>query len=404
MRTFISFDEARQIVLQSAVRTGTETVSFDQALGRTLAQHIVSQDTVPPFDNSAMDGFAVRRADTAETPVRLEIAADIPAGIEFTGTIEGGQAARIMTGAPVPDGTDAVVPVEKTRMDGDTGVWIDETPRKSAHIRRAGEELIEGDLVLESGLVVTPPVIGVFATLGITKLMVSAAPRVAIISTGDELVAPHKKPGPGQIRNSNGPALAAQTLSAGGNPCRILHALDNPADIRRVISKAQDVDLIVFSGGVSMGEYDYVRTELDNMGARWEFWKVRQRPGKPLAFGYLNDIPVIGLPGNPVSSSICFEEYVRPLLAQMMGRANVIRPLEPALLTMDTPKVEALYTFARGVLAVSAGRPKLTVSITGNQASNRITSMVHADCILHLPEGLAEAPAGSHVMIERLEW
>lgn len=404
MRTFISFDEARQIVLQSAVRTGTETVSFDQALGRTLAQHIVSQDTVPPFDNSAMDGFAVRRADTAETPVRLEIAADIPAGTEFTGTIEGGQAARIMTGAPVPDGTDAVVPVEKTRMDGDTGVWIDETPRKSAHIRRAGEELIEGDLVLESGLVVTPPVIGVFATLGITKLMVSAAPRVAIISTGDELVAPHKKPGPGQIRNSNGPALAAQTLSAGGNPCRILHALDNPADIRRVISKAQDVDLIVFSGGVSMGEYDYVRTELDNMGARWEFWKVRQRPGKPLAFGYLNDIPVIGLPGNPVSSSICFEEYVRPLLAQMMGRANVIRPLEPALLTMDTPKVEALYTFARGVLAVSAGRPKLTVSITGNQASNRITSMVHADCILHLPEGLAEAPAGSHVMIERLEW
>lgn len=404
MRTFISFDEARQIVLQSAVRTGTETVSFDQALGRTLAQHIVSQDTVPPFDNSAMDGFAVRRADTAETPVRLEIAADIPAGTEFTGTIEGGQAARIMTGAPVPDGTDAVVPVEKTRMDGDTGVWIDETPRKAAHIRRAGEELIEGDLVLESGFVVTPPVIGVFATLGITKLMVSAAPRVAIISTGDELVAPHKKPGPGQIRNSNGPALAAQTLSAGGNPCRILHALDNPADIRRVISKAQDVDLIVFSGGVSMGEYDYVRTELDNMGARWEFWKVRQRPGKPLAFGYLNDIPVIGLPGNPVSSSICFEEYVRPLLAQMMGRANVIRPLEPALLTMDTPKVEALYTFARGVLAVSAGRPKLTVSITGNQASNRITSMVHADCILHLPEGLAEAPAGSHVMIERLEW
>ncbi len=158
MRTFISFDEARQIVLNSAVRTGTESLSFDQAAGRTLAQDVVSKDTIPPFDNSAMDGLAVRFDDTAGAPVRLAVVADIPAGTLFTGTIGTGQAARIMTGAPVPDGTDAIVPVEKTRMDGDMAVWIDEPPRKAAHIRRAGEEIRTGDLVLEAGVVVTPPV------------------------------------------------------------------------------------------------------------------------------------------------------------------------------------------------------------------------------------------------------
>jgi len=404
MRIFISFDEARQIVMDSAVRTGTESLSFDQAVGRTLAQDVVSKDTIPPFDNSAMDGFAVRFDDTADAPVRLAVVADIPAGILFSGTIETGQAARIMTGAPVPDGTDSIVPVEKTRMDGDAAVWIDEPPRKAAHIRRAGEEIKTGDLVLEAGVVVTPPVTGILATLGFTDILVSAAPRVAIISTGDELVTPDKTPGPGQIRNSNGPALAAQTVAAGGNPCCILHALDNPADIRRVISEIKDVDLFVFSGGVSMGEYDYVRTELDKMGATWEFWKVRQRPGKPLVFGSLNNTPVVGLPGNPVSSSICFEQYVRPLLAKMLGRKNVFSPMEPALLTTDISKVESLYTFARGVTGVSAANDQLTVSAAGNQASNRFTSMVKADCIIHLPDGIAEAPAGMQVMIERLNW
>ena len=408
MRTFISFDEARTIVLESAIEKDTESIYFEEAIGRTLREDIRTSEPVPPFDNSAMDGYAVRHEDCDDVPATLEVVSDIPAGASHTSTVGPGQAARIMTGAPVPLGANAIVPVEKTHSEDRSIVVVEASPSPGAHIRRSGEELSENELVMRAGLVFSPPGIGMLASLGKTKVKVSCRPRLAIISTGDEIIPPDRTPGPGQIRNSNGPSLCEQARAAGADVTHSNHLPDDRAQIRAFVESVQDVDLIVFSGGVSMGEYDFVRTELDAMGARWSFWKVKQRPGKPLAFGSIRGIPILGLPGNPVSSSICFEMYARPLIAKMLGRNRVFRKPLAAVLGGDIPKVEHLYTFARGILGApnedSEMSGRVVVHSTGNQASSMFTSMVEADCIIHLPDGMPAARAGMEVRVELLSW
>ncbi len=403
MHEMLSVEEARALVLETVPRQPAERVALEDTLGRTLAEPIRSRDTIPPFDNSAMDGYAVRAADLADLPAVLRVIEEIPAGSFPEKEVQPGTCAQIMTGAPFPAGADAVAPVEWTAKAGDGRVRFLQGPAPGQHVRPAGEDVQVGDLMIEAGAVVTPPALGMMATLGFSEAQVASAPRVAVISTGDELVAVSASLGPGQIRNSNGPALAVQVVTAGGRALPPLLARDNKESIRRVIEEALEADVLLFSGGVSVGEYDLVRKVLDEMGMRLLFWRVRQRPGKPLAFGTLEEKIIFGLPGNPVSSAMCFEQYVRPALAQMLGRKEVRRPLHPATLAAPTPKKAGLHYFARGVAAFD-DEGRLTVRDTGPQASNLYSSVVRANCIFHLPETLEAAPAGLPVELEWLLW
>lgn len=403
MKEFIAVDEARAIELKAVEEQPAERVPLGEAQGRTLAAPIRSRDTIPPFDNSAMDGYAVRAADVQEVPAELRVIEEIPAGAMPQRRLEPGTCAQIMTGAPIPEGADAVVPVEWTGRAGDGAVRIERAAEAGRYVRPVGQDVAAGERVFEAGEVVTPPVVGMLATLGVAEVPVHVPPRVAVISTGDELLPVEAELGPGQIRNANGPALAAQVRAAGAEPLPPFLARDDKTDIRRVVEEALAADVLLFSGGVSVGEYDLVKQVLDELGMTLHFWKVRQRPGKPLAFGTLRGKPVFGLPGNPVSSAMCFEQHVRPALARMLGRRQLTRPRHPAVLDASTPKVKELHHFARGIASFGEDG-RLHVRDTGPQASNLYSSVVKANCIIHLPEGMTDPGPGTEVEIEWLDW
>ncbi|NQV71828.1 molybdopterin molybdotransferase MoeA [bacterium] len=400
MRTFISFDEARQIVLAEANGLGTERCSINDALGRILAEDIISQDNIPPFASSAMDGYAVRSEDVLEGAL-LEVIEHIPAGQVPQRIVTAGSCARIMTGAPIPEGADAIIPREVSQ-EKDGKVQFSTPTQKGKHIRPAAEDVRKGDLVFVNGQRITPPVVGMLATLGKDTVRVSKRPNVVVFSTGDEVVSPEKEPGPGQIRNSNGPALRAQVLMAGGLCPAYVHLPDNPATIREAILANSGADFMIFSGGVSVGDHDYVKEVLDDLGMELMFWKVRQRPGKPLAFGRLGKTLVLGLPGNPVSSSTCFMMYGNPIIEALLG-AREPDAGERAVLLEDVTKVSNLHYFARGILRQDAEGLSV-VSLTGPQGSNLFGSVVKANCILHLPEGVALVEKGTVVQVDRLSW
>ncbi len=403
MKEFISVVEARSIILGVIAPLPAERVTWADALGRTLAQPIRSRDNIPPFDNSAMDGYAVRTDDLHTLPATLRVTEDIPAGAFPQKTVAPGACARIMTGAPFPEGADAVAPVEWTEAAEDGTVQFNQAPTPGQHVRTAGEDILEGELVFEPGQLITPPAIGMLTTLGYPEVDVARRPRVAVISTGDELVDPSEDLRPGKIRDSNGPALAAQVFSAGGEALPPFHAHDDEQSIRTVVEQALDADVLLFSGGVSVGDYDFVKQVLDEMGMELLFWKVRQRPGKPLAFGLLQGRFIFGLPGNPVSSAICFEQYVRPALAKMLGRRELLRPRHAARLDAPTPKKPGLHYFARG-RAFFDDAGSLRVRDTGPQASNLYSSMVKANCLFHMPEVMENPPVGAIVHVEWLDW
>ena len=402
MKTFIPFYEARQIVLEHAGEAGAEVVPLQEALGRTLAEPVASRDLIPPFNNAQMDGFAVQAADLASPPTLLRVTSDVPAGVFPATDVRTGTCARIMTGAPIPHGADAVVPVEWTEADG-LDVRFNRSIDVGTYVRRAGEDVQPGEQVFASGELITPPVVGMLAALGFSDVRVRMPPRVAVIATGDELVEAAETPGPGQIRNANGPALAAQVRTAGAVPLPPDVARDTETDTRRAIEQALSADVIMLSGGISMGERDVVQRVLRAMGAELLFWKVRQRPGKPLAFGLLDGRLVFALPGNPVSSAMGFEQYVRPALAQRLGRTSVLRPLYPATLAESVAKKPGLHHFVRGHAAFASGGA-LHVRPTGPQASNLYASVVRAECIIHLPEAMADPQAGTSVEVEWLTW
>ncbi len=399
MKTMIGVEEARRTVIGSATLQPVESVALAQSLGRTLAEPIVSRDAIPPFDNSAMDGFAVRTEDLRDGTATLEIIGEVAAGQVPSVALRPGACVRIMTGAPVPDGADAVVPVEWTEENAGR-ITLRRVPEAGRHIRRAGEEIQPGDTLVSAGERVTPFVIGMAATLGYGRLAVRVPPTVAVVATGDELVAAADDLGPGQIRDSNGPALAAQVVSAGATVLGPYRARDAEAETRRVLGEALEADVVVVSGGVSMGDYDIVRDVLGGLGVTWHFWKVRQRPGKPLAFGTLGETLVFGLPGNPVSSAVCFEQYVRPALGAMLGQATE-RNLMPAVLAEPIRKAAGLHHFIRGVFAPD-GEGRLLVRPTEAQGSGQYSSMVRADGFIHLPEALENPEAGTLVEIEWL--
>jgi molybdopterin molybdotransferase len=400
--TMLTVVQAQQRIIDSIAPLPTERVSLAEALGRVLAEPVVSRRTLPPFDNSGMDGYAVRHGDITaarpEAPVVLAVVGESRAGMPPGRALQPGTAMRIMTGAPVPDGADAVVRYEDTDS-GRERVSIQVAVIRGTNIRRAGEDMNPGDAILAPGRRLRPADLAACAALGNAGLEVRRRPRVAVVSTGDELVEPDVEPGPGQIADSNAVAIAAAVREAGGEPVRVGIARDTVVDLRRAFTDAATCDLIVSSAGVSMGDHDHVRDVVDAMG-RMDFWRVAMRPGKPLAVGVVGGVPFIGLPGNPVSSQVTFELFARPAVLQLQGATDLHRrrSVARALEAMDKP--EGLETFHRGVLADPAHGGDLPgVRLTGPQGSGIMRSLVLADCLIALPAEGSRVEPGAVVEV-----
>lgn len=381
-------------------RLGCEQVDLLEGLDRVVAEPIVAKRDHPPWDNSAMDGYAVRAEDTRRAPVVLRIIEEIRAGRLPARSIHSGEASRIMTGAPLPRGADAVVRVEDTELKGKQ-VRIFQTVAVGENIRMRGEDVMAGKVVISEGTLIGPAEVGMIALVGRVRVRVYQRPRVAILATGDELVDIGDEPGPHQIMNSNAYALAAQVKAAGGISVLLGIGRDNPKDLMDKLEAARNTDMILISGGVSVGKYDYVRKVLAELGARLSFYKVTMKPGHPLAFGVLRGREVFGLPGNPVSTLVTFEEFVRPALLFMAGHEAIFRPTVQAVLKESYHKKDGKTHFLRAVVKQENGR--YTVRTTGAQGSGMLTSMIKANGLIIIPEAVREIKAGQKVVVQLLD-
>ena len=391
-----SVEEHRRVVAGLINPRPPVSLPLADALGLVLADDVVAPLSLPGFDNSAMDGYAVLATDVAaageNTPVRLPVAEDIPAGRTDIPTLAAGTAHRIMTGAPLPAGATAVVPVEATDGATDT-VTIRSAPREGQHIRRAGEDVTAGTTVLRAGQVVTPAALGLAAALGLGELTVVPRQRVLVVSTGTELVGPGVPLQPGQIYESNGVMLAAAVRDAGAEVAASPMTGDDVDVFRETLrGHAADADLILTTGGVSAGAYEVVKDALGGSGDV-EFVKVAMQPGMPQGAGRLDGVPVVTLPGNPVSALVSFEVFVRPALRAAMGRPDAERPHREAVLTEDLTSPRGKRQFRRGVLDGDA------VTSYGPPASHHLRWLASANCLLELGEDVDSVNAGSRVQV-----
>ena len=391
-----SVEEHRRVVAGLINPRPPVALPLADALGLVLAVDVVAPLSLPRFDNSAMDGYAVLATDVAaagqDTPVRLPVAEDIPAGRTDIPTLAAGTAHRIMTGAPLPAGATAVVPVEATDGATDT-VTIRSAPREGQHIRRAGEDVTAGTTVLRAGQVVTPAALGLAAALGLGELTVLPRQRVLVVSTGTELVGPGVPLQPGQIYESNGVMLAAAVRDAGADVAASPMTGDDVDAFRETLrGHAADADLILTTGGVSAGAYEVVKDALGGSGDV-EFVKVAMQPGMPQGAGTLDGVPVVTLPGNPVSALVSFEVFVRPALRAAMGRPDAERPHREAVLTEDLTSPRGKRQFRRGVLDGDA------VTSYGPPASHHLRWLASANCLLELGEDVDSVNAGSRVQV-----
>jgi molybdopterin molybdotransferase len=407
----LSVEQARDLVFSHVSRLGTERVPLLEAFGRVLAVPATSDIDVAPFDNSAMDGFAIRSADVfgalRESPSALRVIAHIAAGDSAEGIEVGeGEAARIMTGAPVPAGADAVVQVERTKvLSGDGGIGsvvaVEVASPVGEHIRKRGEEVRAGDTVLDAGETMGPAAIGLLAATGNATVEVVRRPRVAVVATGSELVEVAEKPGPGKIRNSNSYSIAAQVIAAGGVPVRYPIVIDDIDETRRAFDRAADeCDFIISSGGVSVGDFDFVKPVLEELG-QMKFCKVMMRPGNPQTLGTIRGVPFFGLPGNPTSTYVGFEVFVRPALRIMQGFRTLDRPRTVARLLHDVKKKQDRRYFLRGRL--DRDEHGYSVALSGSQSSALLTAAHRGNCLVVLPEGSGMVAAGTLVECVRLD-
>lgn len=406
MSELISVTEAQQRILAEFNPVGATRVPLAAAGERILSTDVDARLDLPPFANSSMDGFAVRAADTRTAepgrPVELSVVGDIPAGSFPAFTLQPGQAARIMTGAPVPAGADAIVPVEQTNFpyrefapELPDCVQIFQPAAEGANVRPKGQDVRAGQLLLAKGRRLKPQDVGILASIGVSHVDVYERPRVALVSTGDELIPPGQPLTPGKIYDSNSFVLAALLEQHGAEPVPLGFSLDQPDQVREILDRANDAGahLILTSAGVSVGPFDYIRSMIEQHG-ELGFWRVNMRPGKPLTFGRYQGTPLIGLPGNPVSAFVGFQVFVVPVLRKLAGmpeprrqivRATVAEPIES----------DGRETYFRAIVTVEEGQ--FIARLTGHQGSGNLFSLVQANALLIVPSGVKSCPTGAQM-------
>ena len=400
----ITVEKALTCILDSIIPLGLEKATLLDALNRVIGEDICASRDIPPRDNSAMDGYAVKAKETkgasAENPVILTVIENIQAGYLPRKTLATGEASKIMTGAFVPEGADAVVRLEDTKQDGNK-VEIFEEAGKGLNIRYEGEDVRAGELVIPSGDVVRPAEMGMLASVGRASILIYQRPTVAVLATGDELVDIDGDVSGYKIISSNSYSLAGQVMACGAELLQMGIAKDTKEDLLAKFKAALRADIIVSSAGISVGDFDFVNDVMEEMGATIEFREVAQRPGKPLTFGSLDGKPLFGLPGNPVSSMIAFEQYVRPVILKMMGHKKLFRRTIKAELTEDIRKKRGFRYFIRA--RIQCEGETMTAATTGEQGSGILKSMVMANGIIIIPEDVSLAEKGSRVTVQLID-
>jgi molybdopterin molybdotransferase len=396
----LTVSDASARILEHITRLSVERVPLLDALGRVLAEPVRAPMTLPAWDNSAMDGYAVRGSDidtaTADRPVRLRVLETVAAGRFATQPVGDGEAIRIMTGAPLPTGADTVVRVEDTD-GGTTMVEVRDSRDARRNVRPRGEDFNEGDALLDAGAPLGAAQLGILASIGRASVDVYRRPRVAIVGSGDELVDVdrfHEVLAGRKIISSNGYTLHALVRDAGGEPVNLGVASDDPASLREHLGRATGCDLVLTSAGVSVGEFDYTREVIAALGADMKFWRVRMRPGAPLGFGVLGSTPWIGLPGNPVSAMVTFELFVRPVVRRMLGHTRLFRRPIPVVLEERVTIGARLTHFLRAIVT-TRDDGTVTARLTGPQGSGILTSMSRANALLVVPEDRPSVDAGT---------
>ncbi len=383
----IAVEEALKIILDHITPLGLESIDILGSVGRILGEDERAGRPNPPWDNSAMDGYALKAEDTSgaskDAPTTLKVIYDLPAGHAPKGEIKNSEAVRIMTGAPIPPGADAVIMVESTALGEDGFVRLFKEAKKGDNIRKKGEDFNEGEIVLKKGSLIRPAEVLMLATIGRAFVFVHKRPRVAVISTGDELTDIGVVPKEGHIINSNGYAIAALVKECGAEAVNLGIARDTKESLREKLMLASSFDCIISSGGVSVGDYDFVKDVLKDLGSEMKFWKVAMKPGKPLAFGVINNRPAFGLPGNPISSMVAFEEFAKPALLKMAGRASVEPATFKARITEDLKIKPGRKNFIRAILKIE--NEGFSATPLSGQGSGIISTMVKSNSFIVVP-------------------
>jgi len=400
----ITVEEALDKILSHIQSLGSEKVSILETLGRVIAEDIYANRDIPPLDNSGMDGYAVRSEDirnvSRDRPIQLKVIEDLRAGFISSKILEKGQAIRIMTGAPIPKGADSVIRVEDTRKENGF-VTILRAVAPGENIRKAGADLRKGERVISIGDFIRPAEVGILASVGRAFVSVYQRPLVAILCTGEELVDVDGDWNEVKIVSSNSYTLAAQVKDCGAIPIQLGIARDRKEEIEEKLRQGIRADVLISSAGISVGDYDFVKDVLNDLGMEMVFWKVAMKPGKPLAFGTIGKKPVFGLPGNPVSSMVSFEQFVRPSLLKMMGHRQLFRPVVEAILKEDIHKEPGRRHFIRAFVSFEDNH--YFVALTGAQGSEILRSMVRANGLIVIPEDREIVRAGEKVKVQLLD-
>lgn len=378
----VSIDEARRIILEQTKQLPIVTVPLLESLGMVLAEDVRSPWDIPSADNSAMDGYAY--SHELLQGESLPVCGFLPAGTLRIDPVPAGQAIKIMTGAQIPTGCDTIVPVEDV-LETPEGIKLKGSSKSGAHVRKRGEDVGADELVFTAGTLIRPQEVGMLASFGISKANVYRRPVVAILATGDELVEPGEERLPGKIINSNSLSVAAQVQEAGGRPLILGIARDDRELTRAMLQKGLQADVIISSGGVSVGDHDFVKEVIEEMGGELKFWKINMKPGKPLAFAVIDGKPLFALPGNPVAAMVGFEMYVRPALLAMMGHTRIIRPLVRAVVTEPIRNKGDRPHLIRAIVEEQDG--KYHLKTTGNQGSARLSSLTLGNALVLIPAG-----------------
>jgi molybdopterin molybdotransferase len=402
----ISVEEALERILAEITALSTSRVPLPESLGHVLAEDVISQEDIPPFANSAMDGFALLSQDSKPRDgqsSRLRVTGGVAAGYVADHAVEPGTAMRIMTGAPIPPGADSVIQVELTRSGEPESEWVEilQEVAPGNNIRPAGEDMHRGQTVLLRGTAIGPWEIGILATLGWAYVPVIRRPHVAILGTGDEVIDVHEPLKPGKIRNSNSYLLEAAVRQAGAEPKRLGVARDTVESLREKFSEAIQCDLIITSGGVSVGEFDLVKNIMTEQG-EINFWRINMRPGKPVAFGHIGTVPLLGLPGNPVSAAVTFELFGRPVIRKLLGHSNLLHPQADVVVENGVSERVMRRHYVRAHVEWRDGR--FIAHTTGNQGSNIMTSLLNANALIIVPEGGTVIQPGDIAKAILLDW